>query len=257
MLPLILLFLSLNLVILIVFLFIINKHQLKLLKKYQSNISGNIEIRQTKDKTNEIRMLMNYYTQGISTSPNSTTGSYWDKAANISLGATQNNDPPQIMTIGLGACTIPNIIANSNSNTHQTLIEIDPIVIQACNEYFKLKELPNCTLINSDIYNLIDTDKFKTSQDVIMLDILTSKSKYAISEKEQNLIKIILTWLKPNGSILFNRPSHTVQLKKDVIEFEKYLHSQFDSVKTYTVVDEKRKFENTIIQVNSKSACNS
>jgi spermidine synthase len=225
----------------------LNKSQLKLLKRYRSPISGTIDIRETKE--GEKRMMMNYYTQGISTNIETVKESYWYKAAEIALECTKDIKNPEIMTIGLGANTVPNIIAQTRPDVHQTLIEIDPLVVAACKEYFELQKLPNHTLIESDIYKLLENSTYKQSQDVILVDILTSKAKQIISPQEEILIVKISTWLKPNGILLFNRPSHTPQSKIDTEKFAQWLDDKFGNVYNTVVEDTSRKFVNTIIKV--------
>jgi spermidine synthase len=224
----------------------IKKSELTVLKKYVSPISGNIVICQTPD--GEKRMMMSYYTQGISTNLDSIKQSYWYKAAEIAVNHVKNTQNPEIMTVGLGANTVPNLIANLNPKIHQTLIEIDPAVILACHEYFNLHTLPNHTLIESDIYKLLDKTEYQATQDVILLDILTSKAKQILSKNEPELINKVSKWLKPNGLMLFNRPAHAPQIKKDTEKFIEYLKNTFGNAAAEYVKD-PRGFENAVIQV--------
>jgi len=113
--------------------------RLKRIAGYYSPLLGKIEIFQ---KYNGEKVLtINSYPQGVSIHDESIKKSYWYAIAQEVLRFTQKRKKPQILMLGLGACTIPNLIAKQDKNIHQTIIEIDKEIIKACHDFFGLGQL--------------------------------------------------------------------------------------------------------------------
>lgn len=219
---------------------------LRNLKTYHSKISGKIEIFQ---KYNGEKVLtINSYPQGISTEKSSIIKSYWHKIAQLTVDFCHLDKNPQVLMLGLGANTIPNLIAQLNPKIKQTLIEIDPLIIAACQEFFNLNNLPNYQLIQTDAYNLAeDKNAFGEKFNVIIVDIFTGKPPFvSLKSNQPPFIEQILPWLKNDGIMIFNRPGHNATSVSDSKKLETYLSTLFKNTEFYTIKD-PRGFKNNII----------
>jgi spermidine synthase len=215
------------------------------LKKYSSPLLGTIEVWQ---KFNgEKSLTINRYTHGISTNLKTINKSYWFTIAEEALKHCEKKRNPHVLFLGLGANTASNIIAKNNPLIHQTIIEIDPFIIQACESYFDLKSLPNYTLLQGDAYKLIDTENFKNKFDVIVIDIFTGNPPYVSTRSDKpNFIQKLLKLSNHQGLLVFNRPANTKQAIIDSDALYAYLKTILKEVKV-TYIKDPRGFQNNII----------
>lgn len=225
---------------------------LRRLKSYHSPLLGNIEIYQ---KYNGEKLLtINKYAQGISVNHSSIKKSYWYKIAEITAQFCQTKKQPKILMLGLGANTIPNLIAQLNPQIQQTLLEIDSSIIQACRDYFKLDQLPNYQLIQADAYQLFNQKKpFDNTFDVLIVDIFTGKPPYvSLKSNKANFIEKLLPHLKKDGIIIFNRPGNTLEGREDSQKLKSYLLTKFKKAEIYDIND-PRGYRNNVIVANTKN----
>lgn len=221
------------------------------LKTYHSPILGKIEVLQ---KYNGERILTtNSYIQGVSTEKDDIKKSYWYCVAQQATGFCKNIQNPSILMLGLGANTIPNLIAKTNPQIHQTIVEIDKNIIDACRQFFNLDTLPNHQLIQADAFKLISQSKaFEIKFDVIIVDIFLGNPPYvSIDSNQPSFIEKLLPHLKTSGMVIFNRPGHTEKIRSNSRELETYLKTLFEKTKTYDVKD-PRGFRNTVITAQAK-----
>lgn len=197
------------------------------LKRYHSPLLGTVEI--FKKYNGEKLLTINSYAQGVSTENRSIKKSYWFCIAEFITKFCHNKKNPQVLMLGLGANTITNLIAQINPHIHQTIVEIDQSIIQACRDYFGLDQLPNYQIILADAYKLVDDIKlFEKKFDVVIVDIFTGKPPYVSLESNQpNFIQKLLSWLKDDGMIVFNRPAHTKVAQEESKQLQKYLSALF------------------------------
>lgn len=219
---------------------------LRHLKTYQSKISGRIDILQ---KYNGEKVLnINSYPQGVSVEKPSIKKSYWYKIAELSANFCSSKKNPQILMLGLGANTIPNVIAKLNPKIKQTLVEIDPWIIDACRKYFNLNDLPNYRLVQGDAFQIAgNKNYFGKKFDCLIVDIFTGHPPFVSLESNQpSFIEQILSWLKKDGMIIFNRPGHNAEAISDSKKLEEYLKIVFKKTEFYTILD-PRGYKNNII----------
>ncbi len=225
--------------------------RLKKLKEYYSPILGKIEVLQ---KYNREKVLtINLYPQGISIQDPSIKKSYWFCIANLTAGFCQRRKNPQVLMLGLGACTIPNLIAQKNHSIHQTIIEIDSMVISACRDFFGLDQLPNCQIIQADAYKLVGKkNAFTKNFDAIIIDIYLGRPPYVSLESHKpTFIQKLLPYLKKDGIILFNSPGNTSSAREESEQLKKYLKTLFKKTKKLDIKDPRR-FRNNIIVASIK-----
>lgn len=231
-------------------LWVVWRLHVKKLKSYDSPIIGLIEVWQ---KYNGEKILtINKYHHGISTDDPSIKTSYWYYIASQALSAMRDIKKPEILFFGLGANASSRIIDHKNPHAHQTIVEIDPYIIEACKEFFHLLEMKNMTVIEADAYKLIDQrPDFKAKFDVMVVDIFTGIPPYVSTKTNQPpFIEKMVKWLKPGGTIIFNRPANIKTDREDTKKLEEYLRTKFKNVKNEYIKDQ-RGYENDIITVSS------
>ncbi len=238
---------TLPLALVFILLFVLWRIGLRKIKTYYSPILGKIEV--LKKYNGEKILTTNSYIQGISTEKNNVRQSYWFCVAEQTALFCQNIKNPQILMLGLGANTIPNIINKMNPKIHQTIVDIDEFIIQACREFFGLDKLPNHKLIQGDVFKLVekknsfDGKKF----DTIIVDVFIGSPPYVSIESNQpNFIEKLLPFLKKDGMIIFNRPGHREEVRKESVELKRYLSSHFKKTALFDIKD-PRGFRNSII----------
>ncbi len=220
--------------------------QIKKLKEYHSPILGLIEIW---EKYNGEKILtINKYHHGISTDAKSFKKSYWYYIAKQALDHIKHQKKPEVLFFGLGANASSRTIDQQNPQAHQTIIEIDHSIIEACKEFFHLDEMKNMTVIEGDAYKLIDERKYSQKKfDVMVVDIFTGIPPYVSTKTNQPpFIEKLQKWLKKDGLIIFNRPANIAADREDTKKLDAYLRTKFKKVQTVYIKD-PRGYQNEII----------
>lgn len=220
--------------------------RLKKLAAYPSSSLGKIEVW---EKYNGEKVLtINSYPQGVSINDKSIKKSYWFSIAESVIKFCQGKQNAQVLMLGLGANTIPNLIAKSNSKIFQTLVEIDQDVIRICQDFFGLNSLPSYKLIQADAFKLISSkDPFGKKFDVIIVDIFTGEPPYvSLDSNQPNFIEQLLPFLKKEGMVIFNRPAHNEKTRADGVELKEYLQTLFRRTQIFDIQDPRR-FRNHVI----------
>ncbi|KKS68853.1 hypothetical protein A3A14_01230 [Candidatus Daviesbacteria bacterium RIFCSPLOWO2_01_FULL_43_38] len=225
---------------------------LRKLKSYNSPILGKIKVLQ---KYNGEKVLTtNSYIQGISTEKDSIKLSYWYCVAKQAGDFCKRVKDPEVLMLGLGANTIPNLISHLNPAAHQTIVEIDDYIIKACREFFNLDALPNYQLIQADAFKLLSRENAFVEKkfDVIIIDIFNGNPPYVdIKSNHPDFITSLLPYLKKDGMVIFNRPGHTESVRSDSQKLENYLSALFAKTKSFDIKD-PRGFRNTVITAHMK-----
>ncbi|MDO8638057.1 MAG: hypothetical protein Q7R43_00660 [Candidatus Daviesbacteria bacterium] len=235
------------LILIPILLFFYWRLRLKKIAFYNSPILGKIEI--FKKYNGEKVLSINSYPQGVSIEDKSIAKSYWFKIAEIVRNFCKNKKNPKILMLGLGANTIPSLIALKSSSLHQTIIEIDKYIIEACRKYFNLDKLPNYQIIQADALQLpISNFQLPTSNfDAIIIDIFTGEPPYvSLNSNQPNFIEKVMPFLQHDGMIIFNRPAHNKEARNSGFELEKYLKTLFQKTEILEINDPRR-FKNHII----------
>jgi spermidine synthase len=182
----------------------------KLLKRYTSDISGNIDIY---EKYNGEKVLMtNYFVQGVSIDQPSIKDSYWYAVAEKTLSHCKKKKNASVLFIGLGANTSSLLIQQQNPTIHQIIVEIDPLIIRACREYFDLEKLKNAEIIQEDIFVSLKSKKkvWLRKYDVIVIDTFDAQPPYMLKgSHDPEFLDRLYPWLKRDGMFLFNTPVRT------------------------------------------------
>ncbi len=243
----------LNLIIPIILIVILLKiyFKLRLKKLYEKNspLLGKIEVfeKQNKEKV----LTTNSYPQGLSIENPSIKKSYWYKVADLAASYKKNSN---ILNLGLGANTIPSLIEKLNPSSKQTIIEIDPYIIEACKKFFNLDNLKNSKIIQADAFTWVNKNlKPETKYDVIIVDIFLGAPPYHdIKSNSPEFVKNLSKLLKKDGMLIFNRPAHKPEIREDGENFAKFLKTLFKNVEIFDIRD-PRGFRNHIITATQTS----
>jgi len=236
-----------GIILLIPLLFLIlKKLQFKVFARYQSTVSNEIIVRE--NIFNEKSLDFGAYPQGIDYTAPKIAQTYWYYMAEMALQKITNCPDAEILHIGLGASTTPHLIAQKNSLAKQTIIEIDPQVIEANKHFFQFDSLPNTTLIQEDFFKLLNTEKnFNNRFDVLIVDICTGQPPFISYEasSEENIKKTLL-WGKPNALVIYNRWIDNEENKKDTNQLIELLKQHCNNVISKDIID-YHEFKNSII----------
>lgn len=234
-----------------ILLLVLKRLRLKKLVELNSKLLGKIEVF---EKFNKEKVLtINSYPQGVSIEKDSIKKSYWYKIADETVLHSKKIKNPKILMLGLGANTISGLINKLDPNISQTIVEFDPMIIKACQEYFQLKDIKNLNLLNKDAYKLVKDKSFlKNKFDVVIVDIFTGNPPYIdLKSNKPNFIQQLLPLLKKKGTIIFNRPAHTKEARNDGFILKEYLESLFKNVNIFDIQD-PRGFRNHVITASIK-----
>lgn len=232
--------------LILLLLFLIKRLTIKKLATYHSDISGSVEIWQ---KYNLEKMLtINGFPQGISINDPSIKKSYWYFVAEATVKFCQNQLDPQILILGLGSGTISSLISRFNPKIRQTVIEIDPIIVQLCQKFFDLNKIAHLKLIIADGYKFLSQkNNLKDKFDVIILDIAQGEKQIIPNQSSNiNFIKNLNHRVKDKGLIIFNRDAHTENLQLENQHFVKSISTLFKQIDNYSIKD-PRGYQNSII----------
>lgn len=221
--------------------------RLRIKKKYTrcSPLLGKVEV---VEKYNQEKMLtINGYAQGISIHDPSIVKSYWYKIAQETVRLCKGKNPSHILMLGLGANTITLLIDKLNPKIHKTIVEIDDVIIQACQSFFDLDKLKNLNLIHQDAYKLVTSKQLKQRFDVIIIDIYLGKPPFVdLQSNQPSFVQQLVPYLKKEGSLIFNRPAHISKARDENAEFVKFLKNLFKKVVVFDIKD-PRGFRNHVI----------
>ena len=129
---------------------------------------------------------------------------YWKKAANIIKAKAQSAQ--NILFLGLGGGTAIHYVSKDNPNANLVCVEIDEVVIEACQKYFDTDKIKNLKIINADAFGfLADPQKFGITIkfDAIFADLF--RGLFFVEIPDFNLfLKQLKILTNKNGLILFN-----------------------------------------------------
>ncbi len=226
----------------------------KILVCYQSKISGKITV--YKNSSGEVFLALNGFVQSVDPRLSKAKNTYWEFISQKVLNLALNKNSFNVLILGLGGNTIPAILS-SNPRIRQTIVEIDKYIIKAARNFFDLDKLPNYQLIQADVYKLMD-DKYqynplnKKTFDVVIVDLFIGTiDNVSPQSSDTNFINQIITYLKPSGTIIFNRPNvncdmHDVNLK--IMEQLKILFQITEIV----YIEDSNRYKNSVILAQAR-----
>lgn len=136
--------------------------------------------------------------------------------------------PKNILVLGGGACAYPILAFKNNPNLLITVVEINPVVIEAAWKFFPLPKTNNFKLIQEDALGWMSKNSFNTKFDFIFVDVgivSTLKAPLCnirfINAKAFELYKRHLT---KSGSLMFNIMSTRSKndIKRTNLIFQRY-----------------------------------
>ncbi|MDO8429500.1 MAG: fused MFS/spermidine synthase [Candidatus Daviesbacteria bacterium] len=229
-------------------LLILNKFRYIKLTEIQSRVSGKIAV--FKKWNGEKLLTINGFAQSVSVEDRSIKKSYWYKISELAL----KRSPQNILFLGLGAGSMNQIIYSLNKEVKQTVIELDPSIIDISQEFFEIDKIKSLKIIQADAFKVIrDPKKFALNLkfDVVIIDLYNGEPPYVSPYSSQSAFVTQITKLiTPQGCLIFNRPDHSPEARQINQKLINYLSSKFKIVETYPVTDPRGYKNNAVVATN-------
>jgi len=114
----------------------------------------------------------------------------------------QNKSPNNILILGLGAGSAAQECNFMWPSAKITGIEIDPVMIELGQKYFRLKDTTNLTIKNDDAFEWIKKNKEKF--DLIIIDMYLGKL-FPKKAENDTFLTLVKKTVNPGGLVIFNR----------------------------------------------------
>jgi spermidine synthase len=131
--------------------------------------------------------------------------------------ASQVRAAKTMLVLGSGLGSIPQIVVEKykNPNVKFTIVDIDSLILDLCNQYLRYKGIDNCKYIRQDALILLNEHPFK--YDIICLDVF--KDVYVPkSFTTTKFFNQINSSLNTNGLLVFNYITYHPDLEKNVMD---------------------------------------
>ncbi len=215
---------------------------------FQKHSDFNGDVRVQKLLNGEVNLYADGIVQSTLWGKNTKTG-YWQKSISLISDMVKKSGHPQtVLVLGLGGGTIQKLLSNKFDIQIMHSIEIDPVMIEAANQYFGVQNIKNHTIIEGDVNEaLMNTDAYGLlkSYDLVVSDVFIGsgfKNRFDV----QGLLNFATAVKKTATKYVF---FNSVFLKEDKIGInsaEKDLKSVFPQLKhvayKYPVVSDNHLF---------------
>jgi spermidine synthase len=223
---------------------ILNRLRRKKLKTYHSPFSGQIDI--IEDSSKRRYLNINNYPQGFSADAAGVQDTYWGYIAQQILNHCKDTPNPHILYLGMGTNTSPHLVVKSRPDAFQTILEIDPAIIQANQDFFQLEQL-HAEIIQADVFTYVQENTFPEKYDVIVNDVCSGTPPFiSYQASAPEFVAKLSQWLKPQGLMLTNRWIDTTQNRQNADELVTYLQKHYTTYSAVDIIDHNN-FKNKII----------
>ena len=129
-----------------------------------------------------------------------------------------------VLVLGFGAGSIVSILQEEyNLNCKITAVEYDPVIIELGEKYFNTQRFHNLTLQLTDAYDFVLNNN--QTYDLIAFDVYNDDSIPSKLESPK-FLKALKGLLKSNGMLVFNKDTHSPDMKAQ-LEKTEALFSEF------------------------------
>ncbi len=98
----------------------------------------------------------------------------WKKAINSFI--PKYFYPQKVLLLGLAGGCNAQLINRYFPKAHITAVEIDPIMVELANKFFRLKKVKNINIIIADALNYVNHLNIKDKFDIVMVDCFVGKT---------------------------------------------------------------------------------
>lgn len=155
------------------------------------------------------------------------------------------NNPMRFLLLGLGGGGILHEARKRWPRCEITAVEIDPVMIEIAEKYFKIGQIERLRIVNEDAVVYINKkeseQKYKnTDFDAILVDCYVG-NQVPVTLESEDFLRILKKCLSPNGRVVFNR---IISPKESFLKTQAFidkLYLIYDNVKS------KRAYSNMII----------
>ncbi len=194
-------------------------HPATVLEEGTSAYSGPMKVIQS---GNERRLVLGestfsiYYTSG---NWSEARREYWGAMAESPFGTPRH---ARILLLGLGGGTTLHMLHRAHHAPVVTVLEIDPLIIEAAKRHFFIGSIPDVTIVEGDATTGIRALRKEGARFDMILDDVFNKVTGKLSRSHQGLIKELMSMLNPGGSITFQR---MIDTEADDIDSGRFAHS--------------------------------
>jgi predicted membrane-bound spermidine synthase len=233
--------------LLAIFIYLYLRLRIRMLKTYNSLVQKPITVIENFNK--ERTLFIGNDAHGVSVYKKDFNKSYWYQTARILIHKLEKKKNPSLLFLGLGTGAMNHIIYQKIPHSKQQIIEYDPMVILACEEYFDIKKIKNATITNTDAFKWIKLSR--ENFNAIVIDIYSADDFYTPGESHSLSFFKKLKFKNPKDALLIiNRPIKKEFLSQDepsIIKMIQDLNKIFLNVNSQKVYDKPRGFTNILI----------
>jgi len=156
---------------------------------------------------------------------------YWE------LAKQYRQDIKKGLVLGGGAYTIPKMIEDDFPNSSVTVVELDPVVIEAANKYFRLSEYSNITTVKDDARRFLNDST--GNYDFAFIDVFNGLISIPSHLVTIEFFQELKASLSSSGVVMMNLVGSANSDENDVSHaIHNTVKSVFNNVHVYTTVPE-------------------
>lgn len=248
------LFLTLIICLSSVFLFVLLRalvhSKVILLRSFPGSIFG--VIRLYKLPTGEVWVNTNRTAQGIDVRTFVNTESYWHHIAKVVSSYLRSYGGKRVLHLGLGAATIPYLVAQEVEGSTHMVVDIDEALIKVVRDELEIGVIESIRFMQDDVFAQVSEKRvFETRFDAVVIDNFAHFDKQTDKQQKQQVVGYYRSLMGEHGMIAFNHPVHSPALMVEAMEIVSLMEEMFGekAVRWNKVVDRVRRFHNVVIFV--------
>ncbi len=143
-----------------------------------------------------------------------------------------------VLILGFGAGSIAHILRNELKIPGSIIgVEIDAKIIEYAANYFQLKDIPNCTIVNQDAYLFLESDE--RVYDLITVDLFQEMDVPEVFQTE-TFLRMLKDHMHKDASLYFNFVVDNALQKNNFNKFEKIFYVIFPNAVTLAIMESNR-----------------
>ncbi len=143
----------------------------RVLFREKSPIYGTVEVVEVGE---ERQLLVNGVRQSVSRNASNIDKRYWSRVVDLAYGY-QGRRLEKFLILGLGGGTAAHFICEKFPGSRIDGVELDPVVLEAGEQFFGLNEIPGLRIIQGDAIDVVDNperyDLSSSSYDLLFVDV--------------------------------------------------------------------------------------
>jgi len=125
-----------------------------------------------------------------------------------------------VLVLGLGAGNVPLLLQQRPGKFRITGVEIDPAMVALARKWFKLDEVPDLEVVESDAVKFVAA--CQSQYDLVVVDLFQDREVPPSAETEEFILNAV-GLLRPGGRLMFNRLMHEPDLAQRTVDFTRMM----------------------------------